>query len=89
MVIPAIISTAHIIVLVILAGTALALDGGLWGLYAATLIAGLLRTGAYWIVLLRGGTRPAFPVDRAVALGLLANGAPLALTAFLAHSPDK
>ncbi len=84
MVIPAIISTAHIIVLVILAGTALALDGGLWGLYAATLIAGLLRTGAYWIVLLRGGTRPAFPVDRAVALGLLANGAPLALTAFLA-----
>lgn len=84
MVIPAIISTVHVVALVILAGTALALGGGLWGLYIGTLIAGLLRTGAYWVVLLRAGTRPAFPVDRAVAWGLLVNGAPIALTSFLA-----
>ncbi|MBN1680352.1 MAG: oligosaccharide flippase family protein, partial [Anaerolineae bacterium] len=84
MVIPAIIATGHILVLTMLAGIALALDAGLWGLYAATLIAGLLRTAVYWVVLLCTGTRPEFPLDRVVARSLLINGAPLALTSFLA-----
>ena len=83
MVIPAIISTGHIVALVALAGIALAADTGLWGLYAATLVAGLLRVVAYWIALLRTGIRPTFPVDRAVARGLLINGAPIAMTSFL------
>ncbi len=84
MVIPAAIATGHVIVLVILAGIALAAGAGLWGLYAATLIAGLLRAAVYWAALLRAGARPQFPVDRAVACGLLIAGWPIAVTSFLA-----
>lgn len=84
MVIPAAIAVGHVVTLVILAGIALAADGGLWGLYVATLIAGLLRGAAYWIALLRSGTHPVFPAERAIMRGLLVNGAPIALTAFLA-----
>ncbi|NLX11689.1 MAG: flippase [Chloroflexi bacterium] len=84
MVIPAIISTGHIALLIALAGIALATDGGLWGLYIATLIAGVVRSGVYWLALLRTGTRPVFPVDRIVARGLLTNGLPIALASFLA-----
>jgi len=83
MVFPAIISTAHVLVLVTFAGIALVLDTGLWGLYTATLLAGLLRTGVYWVVLLSSGVRPVFPLDRALARMLLINGAPLAITSFL------
>lgn len=83
MVITAVISTAHIAALVVLAGIALAAGGGLWGLYAATIAAGLLRAGAFWWALLRTGTRPTFPLDRAIARGLLINGAPIAITSFL------
>ncbi len=84
MVIPAIISAGHVTALVLLAGIALAAGGGLWGLYAATLLAGLGRAAVYWRVLLRHGVRPRFPLDRAIARGLLRDGWPLALTAFLA-----
>jgi len=84
MVIPAVIATGHITILVILAGIALAAGAGLWGLYAATLIAGLLRAAVYWAVLLRIGARPEFPVDRRVARGLLVAGWPIAVTSFLA-----
>lgn len=84
MVIPAIIAAGHIALLMGLAALFLAAGGGLWGLYTATLIAGLLRSGVYWVMLLRTGTRPDFPLDRAVARGLLINGAPLAITSFLA-----
>jgi O-antigen/teichoic acid export membrane protein len=83
MVIPALISAAHVTALVIVAGAALAAGAGLWGLYIAALIVGLLRAGAYWIALLRTGVRPAFPVDRALARALLVNGAPIAVTSFL------
>ncbi|MBN1202841.1 MAG: polysaccharide biosynthesis C-terminal domain-containing protein [Anaerolineae bacterium] len=83
MVLPAIIAAGHVALLMALATIALATDAGLWGLYTATLIAGLARTGVYWIVLLRTGTRPVFPLDRVVAWGLVVNGAPLALTSFL------
>lgn len=84
MVIPALISTGHILVLIALAALALGLGAGLWGLYAATLGAGLLRAGVYWWVLWRTGTRPHLPVDRVVARSLLVNGAPIALSSFLA-----
>lgn len=86
MVIPAVIATAHIAVLVALAAVALSLGGGLWGLYVATIAAGLLRAAAYWAALLRVGARPAFPIDRGIARTLLINGAPLAITAFLAQA---
>lgn len=84
MVIPAAIATGHVLVLVILAGIALAAGAGLWGLYAATLIAGLLRAAVYWVALLRIGARPQFPVDWGVARGLLIAGWPIAVTSFLA-----
>jgi len=84
MVIPAAIATGHVIVLVVLAGIALAAGGGLWGLYAATLVAGLLRAAVYWAALLHIGARPQFPVDWSVARGLLVAGWPIAVTSFLA-----
>ena len=84
MVIPALIAAGHVIVLIGLAAVALAADAGLWGLYAATLAAGLLRSAVYWLALLRLGTRPAWPADRALMRLLLINGWPIALTSFLA-----
>ncbi len=84
MVIPAAIATGHVIALVILAAIALAAGTGLWGLYAATLIAGLLRAAVYWATLLKVGARPQFPVDWRVARGLLMAGWPIAVTSFLA-----
>ncbi|HML22585.1 MAG TPA: flippase [Aggregatilinea sp.] len=86
MVIPAVISTAHVGILVALAAIALSLGGGLWGLYVATITAGVARTSAYWIALTRVGTRPHFPLDRGVARSMLINGAPLAMAAFLAQA---
>lgn len=83
MVIPAIISAGHIVVMIALAGIALATDGGLWGLYIATTIAGLLRAGVYWVVLLRFKVRPTFPLDWGIARALIVNGAPIAATSFL------
>jgi O-antigen/teichoic acid export membrane protein len=83
MVIPAVISAGHITLLVILAGAALAAGGGLWGLYVATLIAGMVRAAVYWIALLRFKIRPAFPVDWEIARILVISGAPIAVTSFL------
>jgi O-antigen/teichoic acid export membrane protein len=83
MVIPAIIATGHITLLVILAGIVLAAGRGLWALYTVTLIAGLARAAAYWLVLMRFHIRPDFPVDRAIMRSLVINGAPIAVTSFL------
>ncbi len=80
---PAAISVAHIVLLMALGGAALLAKGGLWGLYAAALIAGIARTSAYWIVLSRAGHRPVFPVERTLMRRLLVDGLPLALAAFL------
>ena len=74
----------HVVLLVLLAGAALLAGGGLWGVYAATIAAGLARSAVLWLLALRGGVRPRWPFDRAVAAPLLRNGAPLALAAFLA-----
>jgi O-antigen/teichoic acid export membrane protein len=84
MVIPAVISTGHITLLVILAGVSLAAGGGLWGLYVVALVAGLARAAAYWIVLARFNIRPDFPPDRAIMRLLIVSGAPIAVTSFLA-----
>ncbi len=83
MVIPSIISVAHIGALIALAGLALLGGLGLWGLYWATIAAGGLRALAYWITLVRAGVRLAWPLDRAVMGGLLINGAPLMVNSFL------
>ena len=83
MVIPAIISAGHILTLVTLAGIIMAAGGGLWGLYVATTIAGLLRAAVYWAVLLRFKVRPTFPLDWEIARSLMINGAPIAATSFL------
>ncbi len=80
---PAAISVAHVVLLMTLGGAALLADGGLWGLYAAAILAGIVRTSAYWIVLTRAGCRPAFPPRRADMHRLLLDGLPLALAAFL------
>ncbi len=84
MVIPAAIAVGHIAVLMTLAAIALASGAGLWGFYIATTTAGLLRAAVYWIVLWRIGVRPSLPMDRTVARSLLVNGAPIAVTSFLA-----
>jgi O-antigen/teichoic acid export membrane protein len=83
MVISAVISTGHIIVMVALAGITLAAGGGLWELYLAVTTAGLLRAGAFWLALLRRGTRPVFPLNRGLTRQLVIDGLPIALTSFL------
>jgi O-antigen/teichoic acid export membrane protein len=84
MVIVSALNVAHITGLIALAAVALALGYGLWGVYIATIVAGLGRSLAFWLALRRVDIRPQWPFDRAIAGPLLANGAPLALSAFLA-----
>jgi PST family polysaccharide transporter len=83
MVSTSIVTICHIIALVILAGLGLAGGYGLFGVYIGTILAGVGRSTALWILVLRNGTRPEWPLDRSVAWPLLLNGAPLALSAFL------
>ena len=77
------VTILHVIALVTLAGIGLISGYGLFGVYIGTILAGLGRSTILWILVLRGGTRPAWPLDRSIARSLLFNGAPLALAAFL------
>ncbi len=77
------VSILQIIALVLLAVLALAVGWGLLGVYLATITAGVLRAAALWTLVWRGSMRPVFPLKRAIALPLLLNGAPLAVSAFL------
>lgn len=77
------VAVAHVVLVIVLAGLGLAGGYGLFGLYVGTIIAGVCRSAAMWALVLRGGTRPAWPFDRSIAWPLLVNGAPLALAAFL------
>lgn len=83
MVIPSIISVAHIFVLIGLVALALVGGMGLSGLYIATIGAGALRALAYWITLVRTGGRTEWPLDRSVMVGLAMNGAPLMVNSFM------
>ena len=74
----------HIALLIGLAALALVAGWGLVGLYAATIAAGIGRSSLLWLLVLRGGVRPTWPFDRTIAGPLLMNGAPLAISAFLA-----
>ncbi|MAS37714.1 MAG: hypothetical protein CL610_27205 [Anaerolineaceae bacterium] len=78
-----VVSVGHIALLILLAGLALLAGQGIVGVYVATLAAGVVRAGALWLLVLRGGVRPAWPFDRAIAGPLVRNGAPLAISAFL------
>lgn len=78
-----VVEVGHIALRLALAGGALVLGFGLTGIYIVTIFSGVLRWWVLWAVLLRTGVRPHFPLDRAVALPLLINSAPLALNAFL------
>jgi O-antigen/teichoic acid export membrane protein len=79
-----VVAVGHIALLIVLAALALFQGYGLPGIYAATIVAGLIRAAMLWGLVLRGGVRPVWPFDRTIALPLLLNGAPLALSAFLA-----
>lgn len=77
------VAIGHVALLIALAAGTLFAGWGLTGVYLATIAAGIARAAALWALVWRAGVRPQFPFDRAVALALLANGAPLALAAFL------
>ncbi len=83
MVLPALISVGHVAALLVLGGAALLAGWGLWGLYAATIAAGLWRAAMYWLALGHTGVRPSLPADRALMGALLRDGWPIALNAFL------
>jgi len=83
MAITALIAVGHVAALVAFGAGALAAGGGLIALYIAILSAGALRSAAMWLALRRVGVRPEFPLSRALARGLVVNGAPLALASFL------
>ena len=77
------VETVHIILRIALAWLALGAGWGLLGVYAASLLSGLLRSIALVGLNLRDGVVPEFPFDWETAKTLLINSAPLALSAFL------
>lgn len=84
MVVASAVDVAHIALRVGLAGAALLAGYGLFGVYVATIISGVVRSLALTGALIRAGVRPSFPVNwRGVAIPLLVNSAPLALASFL------
>ncbi len=83
MVITSTVDVAQIVIRIALAGLALWLGFGLLGVYVVTILTGIGRSAALWLLLRRTGVRPHFPVDWAVARPLLINSAPLALSAFI------
>lgn len=80
MAISSVTAIGHIVLLIAMAGVALLTGYGLLGVYVATLIAGIGRAAILWLLL---KVRPQFPFDRSIAIPLLINGAPLAISAFL------
>ncbi|MCC6804818.1 MAG: oligosaccharide flippase family protein [Anaerolineae bacterium] len=78
-----VVEVAHILVRITAAGIALWAGYGLLGVYVVTIISGIGRSAALWILLSRTGVRPHFPIDRAIARPLIVNSAPLALAAFI------
>lgn len=83
MVSASIIEVGHIVIRIAVSLIALAAGWGLLGVYGAMLLTGIGRTVILWILLLRNGTRPEWPLDKTIAWPLLINGTPLALAAFM------
>lgn len=83
MVTTSIVDVAHVILRIGLAALALLAGFGLLGVYIATILTGIVRSGALAWALRRADVRPAWPIDREIAKLLLVNSAPLALSAFL------
>lgn len=77
------ISVVHVLSLVAFAATALWIGSGLWGLYVATLAAGVLRSGLYWLALHSAGRASVGPLDRATVRELFRAGLPIAVMSFL------
>ncbi len=84
MLVSSLVTVGHIVLLIALAGLALLAGWGLVGVYGATIGAGVGRAVLLWALVLRGGVRPLWPFDRHLARSVLLNGAPLAISAFLA-----
>lgn len=76
-------TVGHLLLLIALAGLALVNGFGLPGVYIATMVAGSVRSLTLWLLVLHGGVRPQWPLDREVAWPLLLNSLPLAVSAFL------
>ncbi len=83
MVMTSIVSIAHVVILIVLAGLGLLGGYSLFGIYAGVTVAGVLRSAALWALAWRSGIRPAWPFDWQLAKPLLVNSAPLAFTAFI------
>jgi len=83
MVATSVVDVAQILIRIGLAALALWFGFGLIGVYVVTIITGLGRSAFLWILLLRTGVRPKFPVDWTIARPLLINSLPLAFSAFI------
>ncbi len=83
MVVTSVIDVAQIVIRVGVAALVLWAGFGLIGVYVVTILSGIGRSGALWVILRRTGVRPHFPVDWSVARPLLINSAPLALAALI------
>jgi O-antigen/teichoic acid export membrane protein len=77
------VSILHVLLLISAAALALIAGYGLQGVYIATILTGVARSGILWALLLRGGVRPVFPVDWGLSRVLLLSSAPLALSSFI------
>ncbi len=77
------IDVAHIVVRIVLAGIALSLGFGLLGVYVMTIVSGVGRSVAFWIVLRRDNVRAHFPIDGVLVRALIINSAPLAVGALI------
>ena len=83
MVATSVVDVAQILIRIALAGLALWLGFGLLGVYVVTILTGLGRSALLWILLLRTGVRPKFPLDWTIARPLLINSLPLAFSGFI------
>lgn len=83
MVTTSIVSIAHVVVLIGLAGLGLASGYSLFGIYAGVTVAGVLRSITLWVLAWRAGIRPVWPFDRQLAKAVLINSTPLAVSAFI------
>ena len=77
------VDVIQIVIRVGLAALALAAGFGLLGVYIVTILTGIGRSAALWLLLRRTGVRPHFPLDWSIGRPLLINSAPLALSSFI------